>query len=71
MIVRLFFRSEDHHHLAAFHPRFLLNDPDFRQIGFNAGEQFLPETLVRHFAPAEADGYFGFVTISKETVQVA
>ena len=68
---RLFLRADQHHHLPAFHPRELLDYPDFSQIRPDALEKTHAELLMRHFPAAEAQGYFALVSLEQETRKVS
>src|SRR5207302_9442610 len=46
-------RRQDHHHLAAFEARLLLDLGDLNGVALDAVEQLIAELLVRHFAAAE------------------
>src|SRR4051794_33336630 len=68
---RDFFRRQNHHHLAAFHFRKLLDDAVLLKIVFDALNEPDAELLVRHLATAKTQGHFAFVPFIEEPRQVA
>jgi len=61
---------EHHQHLTAFKSRECLDLGDFFDINLNALEQVHTKMLVRHFAPAKAQGDLNFVAVVDEFVHV-
>ena len=67
----LFLGGDDHHKLASFHLRMLLNGAVFGEVGFDPLQQLHAQLLVGHLTTTESQRDLGLVPIGKETYQVA
>src|SRR5690554_1305202 len=65
------FGTDDHHQLAPFHFRVLLDNAVLFQIFFDPLEYFHAELLMGHFTTTVTNRHLGFVPFGKETYQVA
>src|SRR5262249_49205853 len=64
-------RSEHHHHLPAFEPRFRFNLGDGRGVLLDPVEQLRAELLMRHLTASEAQGHFDLVALLEEAADRA
>jgi hypothetical protein len=59
-------RRQYHHHLTAFEAGLLLYFGDFQRVVLDAIEQLITKLLVRHLAPAEAQGHLDLIAVLEE-----
>src|SRR5262245_4535437 len=59
-------RSEHHHHLPAFEPRFRLHLRNGGGVGLDPVDQLLAELLMRHLAASEAQSHLDLVALLEE-----
>src|SRR6056297_4158744 len=64
-------RSDDHDHLAALHLGHVLDPAHALDIARDPLEQFPPQILVRHLAPAKAQRHLDLVARLEELEHVA
>lgn len=70
-LLLLLVRTEDHHHLTAFHLGELLNHRMFLQVSFHTFQKCEPKFLVGNFTATETQGNLGFVAFLQKADQAA